>query len=147
RPRPATTRARRTRNRRRCRGREGRAWPRRAAASSATGPRPARAAAGPTELTPSRSSSIQSLAPRCQPVFASRCQPVLVVTLSAGLHYHSLALRCQPVFTYPSVALDALWLSLVSFLSTCAGGLFALKFRDRLHLILGFTAGVLLGVV
>jgi zinc transporter ZupT len=43
--------------------------------------------------------------------------------------------------------LDALWLSLVSFLSTCAGGLFALKFRDRLHLILGFTAGVLLGVV
>jgi len=48
---------------------------------------------------------------------------------------------------YPSVALDALWLSLVSFFSTCAGGLFALKFRDRLHLILGFTAGVLLGVV
>jgi zinc transporter ZupT len=43
--------------------------------------------------------------------------------------------------------LDALWLSLVSFLSTCAGGLFALKFRDRLHLILGFTAGVVLGVV
>jgi zinc transporter ZupT len=43
--------------------------------------------------------------------------------------------------------LDALWLSLVSFVSTCAGGLFALRFRDRLHLILGFTAGVLLGVV
>jgi zinc transporter ZupT len=43
--------------------------------------------------------------------------------------------------------LDALWLSLVSFVSTCAGGLFALKFRDRLHLILGFTAGVVLGVV
>ena len=30
----------------------------------------------------------------------------------------------------------------VSFVSTCAGGRFALKFRDRLHLILGFTAGV-----
>ena len=43
--------------------------------------------------------------------------------------------------------MDALWLSLISFLSTCAGGLFALKFRDRLHLILGFTAGVVLGVV
>ena len=43
--------------------------------------------------------------------------------------------------------MDAIWLSLVSFLSTAAGGLFALKFRDRLHLILGFTAGVLLGVV
>ena len=43
--------------------------------------------------------------------------------------------------------MGALWLSFVSFLSTCAGGLFALRFRDRLHLILGFTAGVLLGVV
>ena len=38
--------------------------------------------------------------------------------------------------------MDALWVSFFSFLSTCAGGLFALKFRDRLHLILGFTAGV-----
>lgn len=37
--------------------------------------------------------------------------------------------------------------SLTAFLSTCAGGLFALKFSDRLHLILSFTAGVLLGVV
>jgi ZIP family zinc transporter len=27
------------------------------------------------------------------------------------------------------------------------GGLFALRYRDRLHLILGFTAGVILGVV
>ena len=43
--------------------------------------------------------------------------------------------------------MNALGLAFVSFLSTCAGGLFALKFRDRLHLILGFTAGVLLGVV
>ena len=38
-------------------------------------------------------------------------------------------------------------LALVAFLSTCAGGLFALRFRDRLHFILSFTAGVLLGVV
>ena len=38
-------------------------------------------------------------------------------------------------------------LALVTFLSTLAGGLFALKFRDRLHFILSFTAGVLLGVV
>ena len=38
-------------------------------------------------------------------------------------------------------------LSLASLLSTAAGGLFALRFRDRLHLILGFAAGVLLGVV
>jgi zinc transporter ZupT len=41
----------------------------------------------------------------------------------------------------------ALILSLTTFVSTTAGGLFALKNRDRLHRILGFTAGVLLGVV
>jgi ZIP family zinc transporter len=43
--------------------------------------------------------------------------------------------------------MSALLLSLATFCSTSAGGLFALKYRDRLHLILGFTAGVLLGVV
>lgn len=31
--------------------------------------------------------------------------------------------------------------------STLAGGMFALRHHDRLHLILGFTAGVILGVV
>lgn len=34
-----------------------------------------------------------------------------------------------------------------TFLSTLLGGVFALRFRDRLHLVMGFTAGVLLGVV
>ena len=43
--------------------------------------------------------------------------------------------------------MSAVLLSLATFVSTFAGGLFALKFRDRLHLILSFTAGVLLGVV
>ncbi len=43
--------------------------------------------------------------------------------------------------------MNALLLSLATFFSTCVGGLFALKFRDRLHFILSFTAGVLLGVV
>ena len=38
-------------------------------------------------------------------------------------------------------------LALSTFVSTGLGGLFALRNRDRLHLILGFTAGVLLGVV
>jgi len=41
----------------------------------------------------------------------------------------------------------ALFLSLATFVSTCAGGLFALRYRDRLHYILSFTAGVLMGVV
>ncbi len=43
--------------------------------------------------------------------------------------------------------MSALLLSLATLVSTSAGGLFALRFRDRLHLILGFTAGVRLGVV
>jgi ZIP family zinc transporter len=35
----------------------------------------------------------------------------------------------------------------VTFAATLVGGLLALTFRDRLHFILSFTAGVLLGVV
>jgi len=38
-------------------------------------------------------------------------------------------------------------LSLATFVSTLGGGLFALRFQRRLHYILSFTAGVLLGVV
>lgn len=34
-----------------------------------------------------------------------------------------------------------------SFLSTVAGGLFALRNRNRLHLVLGFSAGLILAVV
>src|SRR5438270_208395 len=41
----------------------------------------------------------------------------------------------------------AVLLTVVTFFSTAAGGLFALRHQDRLHLILGFTAGVMLGVV
>jgi ZIP family zinc transporter len=41
----------------------------------------------------------------------------------------------------------ALLLTVVTFFSTAAGGLFALRHQDRLHLILGFAAGVMLGVV
>jgi zinc transporter ZupT len=43
--------------------------------------------------------------------------------------------------------MSAILFSAGTFLSTCIGGLFALRFRDRLHFILSFTAGVLLGVV
>lgn len=41
----------------------------------------------------------------------------------------------------------AVILAFATFVSTLSGGLFALKNRDRLHRILGFTAGVVLGVV
>lgn len=37
--------------------------------------------------------------------------------------------------------------AILSFLSTFLGGIFGLRHKDKLHLILGFTAGVLLGVV
>lgn len=43
--------------------------------------------------------------------------------------------------------MPALVLSLAALLSTLGGGLFALRFRNSIHLILAFTAGVLLGVV
>jgi hypothetical protein len=41
--------------------------------------------------------------------------------------------------------MSAIVLSLATFFSTLAGGLFALKFRNRLHFILSFTVGVLWG--
>lgn len=40
-----------------------------------------------------------------------------------------------------------LLLAFGTFVSMSVGGLFALRYRDRLHLILGFSAGVILGVV
>lgn len=43
---------------------------------------------------------------------------------------------------------DMLYLFIaLTFVSTLIGGLVGLKYKDKLHLILGFTAGVLLGVV
>ena len=43
--------------------------------------------------------------------------------------------------------MNAILLSCVTFVSTFTGGIFALKYHDRLHFILSFTAGVLIGVV
>jgi len=40
-----------------------------------------------------------------------------------------------------------LLLAAAAFASTAAGGLFAIRYRRYLHLILGFTAGVVVGVV
>ncbi len=37
-------------------------------------------------------------------------------------------------------------ISILAFLFTILGGLFALKFKDKLHLILGFSAGAVIGV-
>lgn len=39
-----------------------------------------------------------------------------------------------------------LFIVLATILSTVLGGLFAIKFKDKLHLILGFSAGTVLGV-
>jgi ZIP family zinc transporter len=43
--------------------------------------------------------------------------------------------------------MEAILLSVVTFFSTYFGGLFSIKNKDRLHKIMGFTAGVLIGVV
>ena len=43
--------------------------------------------------------------------------------------------------------MEAIILSLFTFVSTFSGGLFALKNKDKLHLIMSLTAGVLVGVV
>lgn len=39
-----------------------------------------------------------------------------------------------------------LLIAFATFLSTLVGGFFALKFRDKLHLVLGFSAGAVIGV-
>jgi len=43
--------------------------------------------------------------------------------------------------------MEILLVAATTFISTLLGGLFAVKFKNKLHLIMGFTAGVLLGVV
>lgn len=43
--------------------------------------------------------------------------------------------------------MQAIILSAATFFSTLLGGFFAIRFKNKLHLIMGFTAGVLLGVV
>lgn len=43
--------------------------------------------------------------------------------------------------------MSAVLLSVAAFASTALGGFVALRFHDRLHVLLSFTAGVLLGVV
>ncbi len=40
-----------------------------------------------------------------------------------------------------------IFLSIATFVSTLLGGLFAIKFKNKLHYIMAFAAGVLLGVV
>ncbi len=37
-------------------------------------------------------------------------------------------------------------ITLATFFSTLVGGLFAIKFKDKLHLVLGFSAGAVIGV-
>ncbi len=39
-----------------------------------------------------------------------------------------------------------IWISIATLVSTFLGGLFALRFKDKLHLILGFSAGAVIGV-
>ena len=43
--------------------------------------------------------------------------------------------------------MEIILLSIATFFSTAIGGLFSIKQKDNLHKVMGFTAGVLLGVV
>ncbi len=43
--------------------------------------------------------------------------------------------------------MEAILLSVATFFSTYIGGLFSIKLKDKMHSVMGFTAGVLLGVV
>jgi len=43
--------------------------------------------------------------------------------------------------------MEATLLAIATFFSTSIGGLFSIKYKDKIHRIMGFTAGVLLGVV
>lgn len=43
--------------------------------------------------------------------------------------------------------MEAVLFSFATFISTFAGGLFGIRFRNKLHLIISFTAGVLIAVV
>jgi len=43
--------------------------------------------------------------------------------------------------------MQVILLSIVTFFSTALGGLFSIRYKNNLHRIMGFTAGVLLGVV
>jgi ZIP family zinc transporter len=43
--------------------------------------------------------------------------------------------------------MNIILLSVATFVSTSIGGIFSLRYKDKMHKIMGFTAGVLLGVV
>ncbi len=43
--------------------------------------------------------------------------------------------------------MEPILLSIATFFSTSFGGLFAIRWKEKIHAIMGFTAGVLLGVV
>jgi len=43
--------------------------------------------------------------------------------------------------------MEVILLAIATFFSTSLGGLFSIRYKDKLHRIMGFTAGVLLGVV
>src|SRR5436309_739291 len=46
-----------------------------------------------------------------------------------------------------TIYMSSILLSIATFVSTFIGGVFSLRYRDKMHKIMGFTAGVLLGVV
>ena len=62
-------------------------------------------------------------------------------------HVTGVAPAVKMILTIDTVDAVPVVFALATFFSTLTGGLVALRNRDRQHLLLGFTAGVLLGVV
>src|SRR3954454_15392080 len=84
----------------------------------------------------------------------SACPSTVATVLAAPVSPHTAALResrrrswRNDGLLYRASAAMVVLLALSTFVSTSLGGLFAMRHADRLHLVLGFTAGVILGVV
>lgn len=60
-----------------------------------------------------------------------------------SLHPHILSKRLD---TFATIKDMIITIALATFVATCIGGLIALRFRDKLHLILGFSAGAVIAV-
>jgi ZIP family zinc transporter len=73
---------------------------------------------------------------------------MLVSVVGGGLcgPCRSARIAIQPLLLSISAPMTAVLVSFAAFAMTLLGGAVALRFKDRLHLILGFSAGAVIGV-
>lgn len=70
---------------------------------------------------------------------------ILRITLYSRIKFAANLMR-EYTYHMSTVLLLPILVGFAAFISTFLGGLFALRFKDRLHLILGFSAGAVIGV-